>query len=161
MTTASPQRRLRRPQAAPTWYSLAQVTGPRRALWARGTDHTRWAKCGADWDAVAIAPLSLGLDALVGLGLDAVAGYPVLADRVRGILYVLVPAGDGAIAAAVPGMRALTKGDELLMPCTDHGTPSAHWISPPRAPVPPMVPAGRLAAQLQDLVAERRRAVAP
>ncbi|MFZ3475392.1 hypothetical protein ACODT3_43240 [Streptomyces sp. 4.24] len=158
MTTASPTRRLRRP-TVPTWYSLAQVTGPRQALWARGTDHTRWAKCGVDWDAVAITPLSLGLDALVGLGLGAGSGYPVLADRVRGILYVLVPAGDGGIAAAVPGVRTLTRGDELLMPCTDHGTPSAHWVSPPRAAVPLLAPAGRLAAQLQDLVADRRRAV--
>ncbi|MFJ2752807.1 hypothetical protein [Streptomyces sp. NPDC087297] len=161
MTTASPTRRLRRPKPAPTWYSLARVTGPRQALWVRGTDHTRWVKCGADWDAVAITPLALGLDALAGLGLGVRSGYPVLADRVRGILYVLVPAGDGAMAAAVPGVRALTRGDELLMPCTDDGTPSAHWVSPPRAAAPLLVPADRLAEQLQDLVADRRRVVTP
>ncbi|MFI5987079.1 hypothetical protein ACIBEA_40220, partial [Streptomyces sp. NPDC051555] len=120
MATASPPRRASRPKSPPTWYSLVEVTGQRRALWARGTDHTRWAHCGAEWDAVAISPLSLGLEALVALGLGAGSGYPVLADRVRGILYVMVPPGEGAVAATVPGVRALSVGDQLLMPCTDH-----------------------------------------
>ncbi|MBT2469372.1 hypothetical protein J7E97_16180 [Streptomyces sp. ISL-66] len=161
MTHASPARRVRRPKSStPTWHSLAEVTNQRRALWARGSDHTRWAPCGAAWDAVAVTPMSLGLDALVGLGLGTGSGYPVLADRIRGILYVLVPPGEGSAAAMVSGVRALSGGDQLLMPCTDHGTPSAHWISPPREVPPLLVPADRLAAQLQDLVADHRRAVA-
>jgi hypothetical protein len=158
---ASSARRARREKPpAPTWHTLAQVTDQRRALWNRGSDCTHWVECGRAWDAVAITPLSLGLDVLAAMRLGPRTGYPVLADRLRDTLYVLVPPGAGAVAETAPGIRALSRGDQLLMPCTDHGTPCAHWISPPRKVPPRLVRADRLTAQLQELAPAHERAAA-
>lgn len=161
MPNASSTRRARRPKLpAPTWHTLAQVTDQQRASWNRGCDSTRWVECGRAWDAVAIAPLSLGLDALVAMRLSPRTGYPVLADRLRDTLYVLVPPGAGALAETVPGVRVLSVGRQLLMPCTDHGTACAHWLSPPRE-VPSLL--GRvhqLTTHLKELVSAHERAAA-
>ncbi|MGP3978985.1 hypothetical protein ACTWQF_34220 [Streptomyces sp. 8N114] len=114
------------------WHRLAQPTERHRALWARGSDSTRWAECGRTWDAVAITPISRGLDALGAMRLNPTAGFPVLADRLRDVLYILVPPRTGSAAAGLPGVRILSLGDQLLLPQTPHGTEAAYWISTPR-----------------------------
>ncbi|NUH42870.1 hypothetical protein HUF15_40325 [Streptomyces samsunensis] len=139
--------------AAPSWYRMAQPTSRRRALWIRGGDRTRWAACGCAWDAVAITPIQLGLDALVAMRLGTESGYRVLADQIRGVLYILVPPGTGAAAIGLPGVRVLSTGSQLLIPVTEHGTPAAHWISPPRPSRPRLVPTGRLTTRLRRLMA--------
>ncbi|MFK4694147.1 hypothetical protein [Streptomyces pristinaespiralis] len=136
---------------APSWHRLAQPTDRRRELWRRGSDSTRWIECGRRWDAVAITPLVCGLDALAAMRLGPRSGYPVLADLVRDVLYVLVPSGTGSAAAGLPGVRVLTAGSQLLFPATDHGTPAAHWISPPREALPRLVRADRLTHHLRAI----------
>lgn len=117
---------------AEAWHRLAEVTDHRRALWLQSDDATRWSPCGISWDALAVTPLALGLSTLADMGLNPAAGYPVLADRVRDVLYILVPAGTAAIAAGGHGsVRALSAGHQLLIPMTEHGTAAAHWISGP------------------------------
>lgn len=146
--------------AAPTWHRLAQPTDRRRALWASSRDRTGWRACGWTWDAVAITPISVGLDALAAMHLGTASGHPVLADRIRDVLYVLVPPGTGTAAAGLPGVRVLSRGNQLLFPDTEHGTASAHWISPPRHS-PRLVRTDRLAAHLRNLTgAEHERAAA-
>lgn len=137
--------------AVPTWHKLAQPTALRRAAWARGDDRTRWATCGWSWDAVAITPMSLGLDALVAMRAGARSGYPVLGDRLRDAVYVMVASGTGEALAEVPGTRVLGRGRLLLMPCTEHGTPSAHWISAPKEEPALLVRADRLTTHLREL----------
>lgn len=137
-------------RATSSWHRLAQPTAKRRALWARGTERTIWRECGKTWDAVVIAPITLGLDVLAAMRLDPRGGYPVLADFVRPQLYVLVRAGTGNTAAGLPGVRVLTGGSQLLVPATAHGTPSAHWLSPPReGPASRLVPADQLTTHLR------------
>ncbi|MEU4898866.1 hypothetical protein AB0B12_42020 [Streptomyces sp. NPDC044780] len=139
--------------AAAAWYRVAQPTSRRRALWIHGGDRTRWAACGCAWDAVAITPIQLGLDALAAMRLGVDSGYPVLVDQIRGVLYVLVPPGTGAAVIGLPGVRVLSTGSQLLIPVTEHGTPAAHWISPPRRSRPRLVPTGRLTMHLRGLMA--------
>ncbi|MEU1895758.1 hypothetical protein [Streptomyces pristinaespiralis] len=138
-------------RSASPWHRLARPTDRRRALWGRGSDSTRWVECGGHWDAVAITPMVRGLDALAAMRLGPRSGYPVLADVVRDVLYVLVPSGTGNAAASLPGVRVLTTGNQLLLPATDHGTPAAHWISPPREVSPRLVRADRLTRHLRAL----------
>ena len=148
------------PSASP-WRRLAQPSERRRALWIRGNDRTRWATCGVVWDAVAITPMTQGLNALSAMRLGVHSGYPVLGDAIRDVLYVLVPPGTGSAAAGLPGVRVLSVGDQLLWPATDHGTPAAHWVSPPCATPSPLVPADRLAHHLRILSsAEHEKAAA-
>ncbi|MGW1278911.1 hypothetical protein ACWD4V_18465 [Streptomyces tsukubensis] len=141
------------PPATGAWHRLAEPTPQRSALWSRGRDSTRWAACGRAWDAIAIRPMTNGLNALAVMELDPHDGHPVLADRLSNVLYVLVPPGTGTVAAGLPGVRVLGVGHQLLMPMTDHGTAAAHWISPPRKAHPPLAPAGRLTACLRALLA--------
>ncbi|MFD3922864.1 hypothetical protein [Streptomyces sp. NPDC058595] len=125
---------------AAAWHRLAEVTDRRRALWLQSGDATRWSPCGIAWDAIAVTPLALGLGTLAAMGLSPAAGYPVLADRVRDVLYILVPPGTAAIAASGHGsLRALSSGDQLLLPTTEHGTAAAHWISRPRPEKDPLL----------------------
>ncbi|MEV6425033.1 hypothetical protein [Streptomyces sp. NPDC051662] len=135
----------------PTWHRLAQPSDRLRAQWVRGDDHTRWAACGRTWDAVAITPIARGLDALVALRISPRRGYPVLADYVRDQLYVMVPPGTGGTAAGLPGVRVLSDGYQLLVPDTAHGTPTAHWVSPPRDSSPVLVRPDRLTHHLRIL----------
>ncbi|CAL9677795.1 hypothetical protein SUDANB105_08106 (plasmid) [Streptomyces sp. enrichment culture] len=134
-----------------TWHRLAQPSDRIRAQWVRGGERTRWAACGQNWDAVAITPIALGLDALVALRISPRRGYPVLADHLRDQLYVLVPPGTGRAAAGLPGVRVLSDGHQLLVPQTAYGTPAAYWISPPRDGSP-LVRPDRLAHHLRVLV---------
>ncbi|MFJ4320657.1 hypothetical protein ACIP46_36055 [Streptomyces lavendulae] len=110
--------------------------------------------CGRDWDAVAISPVLIGLNALANLRLSPRRGYPVLADHVSGVLYVMVPPGTGHLAAGVPGVRVLSTGAEVVVPWGPHGSPAAHWVSPPREEPPPLVRADKLGEVLRRLGAE-------
>ncbi|MFJ7271961.1 hypothetical protein ACIQV3_35895 [Streptomyces sp. NPDC099050] len=84
------------------------------------------------------------------MGLNPRSGYLVLADFIHPQLYVLVPPGTGSAAAGLPGIRILASGSQLLMPATAHGTPSAHWLSPPRENATPrLVPADQLTTHLR------------
>jgi hypothetical protein len=106
-------------------------------------------ECGRSWDAIAISPITPGLDALAAMHLGVRSGYPVLADLVRDIVYVLVPPGTGSTATGLPGVRMLSTGTQLLLPATDHGTPAAHWISPPLDVPPRLVRPDRLTHHLR------------
>lgn len=145
-------------QSIPTWHRLAQPTDRLRALWVRGDDRTRWMTCGQSWDAVAISPISLGLDALVAMRVSPRRGYPVLADHLRDQLYVLVPPGTGHVAAGLPGVRVLGDGYQLLMPASEHGSPVAHWVSPPRDVPPPLIRPDRLTHHLRALARDPQKA---
>ncbi|MET9425822.1 hypothetical protein ABZY06_34920 [Streptomyces sp. NPDC006540] len=141
--------------ATPTtiWRQLGRPTARRRELWARSSDVTRWVACGRDWDAVAVQPLGLGLEALDRMGLGPDRGYPVLADlAVRNELYVLVAPGTAEGAEELPGVRLLGPGRQLLVPATGHGTPCAHWISAPRASSPLLARGDQLVGQLRALL---------
>jgi hypothetical protein len=137
--------------SAPTWHRLAQLSDRLREQWARSNDRTRWAACGQAWDAVAIAPISRGLDALAALRISPRRGYPVLADYVSNQLYVMVPPGTGGAAAGLPGVRVLSVGHQLLLPDTPFGTAAAHWVSPPRGTSPVLVRPDRLSHHLRAL----------
>lgn len=137
--------------SASAWHRLARPSARLRALWIPGADRTQWMACGRTWDAVVIAPISLGLDALAAMRLGPRSGYPVLADHIRGQLYVLVPPGTGAAAAGLPGVRVLSTGHQLLVPATQHGSPTAHWISPPRETPTLLVRTDRLTHYLRAL----------
>ncbi|MFD4178145.1 hypothetical protein [Streptomyces anulatus] len=144
----------------PVWHRLAQPCDHLRALWGQGVDRTRWVACGRTWDAVAISPMALGLQALVAMRVGPRRGYPVLADHLRDQLYVLVPPGTGSAAAGLPGVRVLGAGFQLLMPTTEHGTLVAHWVSPPGSASSPLVRPDRLAHHLRDLTAAAGREAA-
>jgi hypothetical protein len=147
--------------SAPTWHRLAQLSDRLREQWARSNDRTRWAACGQAWDAVAIAPISRGLDALAALRISPRGGYPVLADYIRDQVYVMVPPGTGGAAAGLPGVRVLSDGYQLLLPVTAHGTPAAYWVSPPRGDSPVLVRPDRLAHHLRVLArSDQPKAVA-
>ncbi|MFJ3164327.1 hypothetical protein [Streptomyces kanasensis] len=143
--------------SAPTWHQLAQPSYRLRAQWARGDDRTHWVACGRTWDAVAICSMSRGLDALVAMQVGPRRGYPVLADHLRDQLYVLVPPGTGHTAAGLPGVRVLGDGFQLLMPTGQHGSPVAHWISPPRESIPPLIHPDRLTQHLRALACGPQR----
>ncbi|MCZ4101088.1 hypothetical protein [Streptomyces sp. H39-C1] len=148
------------PAPAASWHQLAVPDARCRARWARGTDATGWAECGRQWDAVAIDSCTLGLDALVAMRVGTRSGYPVLADLLRDLLYVMVAPGTGACAAEVPGVRVLSAGRYLLMPTTGHGSISAHWISAPRTTPLRLVDVGQLTHHLIALTdAAHERAV--
>ncbi|MEU5483482.1 hypothetical protein [Streptomyces mirabilis] len=144
--------------SSPTWHRLAQPSERLRAQWVRGDDRTQWVACGRTWDAVAISPISHGLDALVALRVSPRRGYPVLADHLRDQLYVLVPPGTGHAAAGLPGVRILGDGFQLLMPAGQHGSPAAHWVSPPRESAPPLIRPDRLTHHLRALARDQQEA---
>ncbi|MEV8393480.1 MULTISPECIES: hypothetical protein [unclassified Streptomyces] len=60
-------------------------------------------------------------------------GYPVLADHLRDVLYVMVPAGSAAGIELPADVRVLSAGHQLLVPYETHASPVARWLSPPRA----------------------------
>lgn len=119
----------------------------------RGLNRTRWIPCGKEWDAVAITPIELGLDVLASLRIGPRRGALILADHLRGMLYVMVESGSGDVLAGLPGVRVLSSGSELLMPATyDDTTAVADLISYPRGGEPPaLIPADRLAQGLRGL----------
>ncbi len=136
-------------RSSPTWHTQAAVTGERVARWRTAPCGSGWLACGRAWDAVAISPLGRGVDALAVLRISPRRGYPVLADHVQGVLYVMVPPGTGHLAAGVPGVRVLSQGAQVLIPWGPHGSPSAHWVSPPREDPPPLVQVDKLANVLR------------
>ncbi|MEV7416483.1 hypothetical protein [Streptomyces sp. NPDC089919] len=144
--------------SSPTWHTQAAVTDERRERWRTAPCGSGWVPCGRAWDALAISPLERGLDALAVLRISPRRGYPVLADHIQDVLYVMVPPGTGHLAAGVPGVRVLSTGAELVVPWgPPHGSPSAHWVSPPREDPPPLVRAEELADVLQCLGAAPSR----
>ncbi|WP_150211760.1 hypothetical protein [Streptomyces venezuelae] len=132
------------------------MTDQRVARWRTASCGSGWVPCGRAWDAVAISPLGRGVDALAVLRISPRRGYPVLADHVQDVLYVMVPPGTGHLAAGVPGVRVLSTGAELVVPWGPHGSPAAHWVSPPREDPPPLVQAAELADVLQRGAAPSR-----
>lgn len=131
-----------------TWYALAAVTEQRRKQWRFGGGGAGWVHCGQAWDALSISPIALGLDALTDLELSPQRGYPVLADHMRGVLYVMVAPGTAASAASLPRVRGLSVGHQLLVPYAEDGTPSAHWVSAPREDPPPLIRADLISGAL-------------
>ena len=85
----------------PAWGELAAMTDGKRAHWAWGSNRTEFVDCGEGWQAVAVKPLRLGLDALTAMDADPRCGYPVVADHLRRVLYVLVPTGSGEAFAGI------------------------------------------------------------
>lgn len=74
--------------------------------------------CGRHWDAVVISPLERGLAALDCLDLPQSDGHAVVADYRRHELIVLVRPGTGSAGpAGVQGVRILSSGSWLLLPC--------------------------------------------
>jgi hypothetical protein len=140
-----------------TWHRLAQPTDRLRVQWVRGDERTHWVECGRSWDAVAISPISRGLDALVAMHVGPRRGYPVLADHLRDQLYVLVPPGTGHAAAGLSGVRVLGAGFQLLMPTGQQGNPVAHWVSPPRESPPPLIRPDRLTGHLRALARDLQK----
>jgi hypothetical protein len=137
---------------APTWHRLAQPVPRREQAWLREGIPTRWVECGRTFDAVAITPVSLGLDALTAMRLRPGRGYFLIGDRVRDTLYVLVPSGTAAAFVGLPRVRVLSAGDHMLLPQTEDGTRGAHWIGPPGLHLRTrLVDPRRLAAHLHAL----------
>ncbi|GHB75732.1 hypothetical protein GCM10010331_74440 [Streptomyces xanthochromogenes] len=147
--------------SSPTWHRLAQPSERLRDQWVRGEGCTQWVACGRTWDAVAITPISHGLDVLVAMRVGPRQGYPVLADHLRDQLYVLVPPGTGGTATGLPGVRVLGDGFQLLMPAGQHSSPVAHWISPPRESAPPLIRPDRLTHHLRALARDQQEAATP
>ncbi|MFD4483335.1 hypothetical protein ACFWPU_45550 [Streptomyces sp. NPDC058471] len=144
-----------------TWHRLGQPTDRLRVLWLRGSDRTQWLTCGQTWDAVAITPISHGLDVLAAMRVSPRRGYPVLADHLRDQLYVLVPPGTGHAAVGLPGVRVLGDGFQLLVPTTTHGSAVAHWVSRPRVTPAPLIRPDRLAHHLRALARDPQKAATP
>jgi hypothetical protein len=144
--------------STPPWHRLARPSDRLRAHWVRGDDRTQWVACGRTWDAVAISPISRGLDALVAMRVGPRRGYPVLGDHLRDQLYVLVPPGTGQAAAGLPGVRVLGDGFQLLMPAGRYGSPAAYWVSPPRENPPPLIRPDRLTHHLRALARDHQEA---
>lgn len=90
-----------------------------------------WAACGWSWDAVVIAPLQRGLEALDALPLDLDGGHTVIADHAHHELIVYIPCGSGAALDGVQGVRVLGQGSDLLVPAGGYGTYAAAWLSGP------------------------------
>ncbi|MEU9349177.1 hypothetical protein AB0D74_49070 [Streptomyces sp. NPDC048278] len=154
-----------RKRAPRTWHDLAAATAKKRDLWlqtgSRVLNHTEFVACGLDWDAVAVRPIQLGLDALVAMQLGTRRGYRVLADHLRDELYVLVPVGNADDFTGLPGVRVLSRGHQLLMPRTpEHTSQVADWVGTPGETLA-LVDPQRLAARLQDLAPALYESVAP
>jgi hypothetical protein len=135
-----------RKAAAPTWTDLFNLTPETCAHLRHGT--AVWQPCGYDWDAVVIAPLQRGLQALDALGLPLGGGYPVIADHSRQELITYVATGSGRVLADVQGVRVLTRGTDLLTPAGEYGTYAANWLSRPFTEVDRYVDPGALRTAL-------------
>ncbi|MFJ2847671.1 hypothetical protein ACIPD2_39580 [Streptomyces griseofuscus] len=126
------------------------------AQWVRGDERAQWVAGGRSWDAVAISPISRGLDALV-----SPCGWTrVMATRCSPTTCTTSGASwcRRAPATRPPldrrGVRVIGDGFQLLMPAGQHGNLVAHWVSPLRENTPPLIRPGRLNHHL------RARAVA-
>jgi len=154
-------KRARKP--TPTWHDLAAMNDSKRAHWIRGRNHTEFVACGENWQAVAVKPIQLGLDALAAMRIGTRRGYLIVADHLTGVLYVMVPPGSAdAQFADISGVRVLGLGHQLLMPRTAcDGSAAADWVGAPRdLDTPVLVDTDRLAARLQELAPAYTEAVA-
>ncbi|KAF5990243.1 hypothetical protein [Streptomyces sp. WAC00263] len=147
---------------APTWPELAAETDGKKAQWIRGRNHTEFAPCGIEWDAVSVRPMQLGVDALVAMRIGTRLGYPIVADRLCGVLYVLVPPGSADLFVGIPGVRVLDRGHQLLVPRTAYdSSPAADGVGTPRdVDNLVLVRPDRLAARLRDLAPAYEEAMA-
>ncbi|MFM9815658.1 hypothetical protein ACKI16_45190 [Streptomyces scabiei] len=154
-----------RKRAPRTWHALAAATDEKRDRWiqtgTRVLNHTEFVACGIDWDAIAVRPIELGLDALVAMQLGTRRGYRVLADHLRDELYVFVPVDHADDFTGLPGVRVLSRGHQLLVPRTpDHSSQVADWVGTPGETLA-LVDPRRLAERLQDLAPTLYEPVAP
>ncbi|MFE7840141.1 hypothetical protein ACFU53_30015 [Streptomyces sp. NPDC057474] len=140
-------------KSTPTWDELAAETDIKRAQWVGGCNHTEFVACGEDWQAVSVKPLQLGVDALTAIRVSTRRGYLIVADHLGGVLYVMVPTGNGEAFSGIPGVRVLGRGHQLLMPRTVQDSSAvADWVGTPRdLDAPVLVDPDRLAARLQEL----------
>ncbi len=146
----------------PTWHDLAKETDAKRRQWLHGHQNfTQYVPCGMGWDAVAVKPMELGLDALAAMRISTRRGYCVVADHVRGELYVMVPTGHGETFDGIACVRVLGRGHHLLVPRSPlDSSVAADWVGTPRMDTPVLVTPDRLAARLKDLAPAYAEAVA-
>lgn len=154
-----------RKRPARTWHTLAAATDQKRDRWiqtgSRVMNHTEFVACGIEWDAIAVQPIQLGLDALVAMQLGTRRGYRVVADHLRDELYVLVPVDHADHFTGLPGVRVLSRGHQLLMPRTpEHSSQVADWVGAPGETLA-LVDPRRLAERLQDLAPALHEPVTP
>lgn len=114
---------------ARTWVALLNPAPEVLGVLRNGS--ASWAACGWSWDAVVIAPLHRGLEALDALRLSLDAGHTVIADHARHELIVYIPCGSGAVLDGIQGVRVLGQGSDLLVPAGRYGTYAAAWLSGP------------------------------
>ncbi|MFJ2833577.1 hypothetical protein ACIPC1_39570 [Streptomyces sp. NPDC087263] len=147
---------------APTWPELAAESEIKKGQWVRGRNYTEFVPCGLEWDAVSVRPLELGVDVLVAMRIGTRRGYAIVADHLRGVLYVLVPPGSGDLFADIPCVRVLGRGHQLLVPrSAQDSSPAADWVGTPGdVDKLVLVPADRLAARLQELAPAYEEAAA-
>lgn len=145
-----------------SWDELAAESDRKRAHWLWGRNHTEFVACGEGWQAVSVKPLQLGLDALAAMDAGTRRGYLVVADHLRGVLYVMVPTDCGEVFAGIPGVRVLGRGHQLLMPCSPQDSSAvADWVGAPHdLDTPVLVDPVLLAARLQELAPVHEEAVA-
>jgi hypothetical protein len=138
------------------WVALAVPDDRKRESWAKAKagDRGRFEACGVRWDAVAIQPMALGLQALDRMHMDPHSGCPVLADHTRDELYVMVVPRTFP-RTRLPGVRLLSHGMHLVMPTTRQGAEAANWLSEPKIDHPPLVRADQLFRALKELTGER------
>ncbi|WP_105974690.1 hypothetical protein [Streptomyces geranii] len=146
-----------------TWHDLAAETDDKKRQWLHGHQNvTEYVPCGIDWDAVAVKPMPLGLDALDAMRIGVRRGYLIVADHVRGELYVMVPTGHGEAFAGIPCVRLLGRGHQVLVPRSPlDRSVAADWVGTPHdLDTPVLVDADRLAARLRDLAPAYAEAMA-
>lgn len=153
-------KRARKP--TPTWHELAAATDSKRARWIWGRNRTEFVACGENWQAVAVKPIHLGLDALAAMRIGSRRGYLIVADHLTGVLYVMVPPGSAELFAGIPGVRVLGRGHQLLMPRTPYdSSAAADWVGVPHdVEDPVLVAPDRLAARLTELAPPYAEAMA-
>ncbi|MFJ3728672.1 hypothetical protein ACIPYQ_39735 [Streptomyces sp. NPDC090045] len=119
------------PDRTPTWTD--RLDPPLEHLERLRHGHAVLEPCGVGWDAVVVAPLRRGLEALDAMELPADEGYAVIADYNREELITYVALGTAEALAHVRGVRVLPRHSWLLTPAGETGTLSAAWLSRPAA----------------------------
>ncbi|MFI1890481.1 hypothetical protein [Streptomyces jumonjinensis] len=145
----------------PRWGQFLDVGPEQHAALKHGS--YRLAACGAGWDVIVVAPLVLGLAALDVLGLVPGTGHGVVADRSRRELLVLVPPGTALPAdGGVPeGVRLLSRGSWVALPCGLLGTWAASWVGGPVLGEVRHVDAGALMRAVSAADADRSAGACP
>lgn len=130
------------PDSAPAWAAYRDPS--REHLERLRHGHAVLKPCGVWWDAVVIAPLHRGLEALDTLGPPGAEDCPVIADYARQELIVPVATGTGEALAGVEGVRVLPRHSWLLTPVGDTGRYAAAWLSRPASDSPRYIDASAL-----------------